>query len=301
MLGSVEVVRILEWQGPFAPTAGLLPSMPAGLWSDNENWLAPEHWDPKSGMAVMALQTWVLRSGGRTIVIDTGMGNGHARPSTPAFDRWEGNLPGLLANNGIAADDVDVVVNTHLHVDHVGGNTIGIEEGWAPAFPRAQYLIPLADDAFFGPGNKYGNATQPDGPAIYEDSIAPIHRAGQAIVWEDFYRIDGNITLESAPGHTPGSSVLRLASGSDRAVFVGDLIHSPLQVFDPLCSSTNCLAPEQAALTRQRVLHRAADTGELMFPGHFAGPGAVEVRKEHGDLTLGAWADLSGRREHESS
>ncbi|GAA4524690.1 MBL fold metallo-hydrolase [Amycolatopsis samaneae] len=292
VLGEVEVIRVVEWHGPFLPTTGLVPDAPAEVWRDNEDWLAPDHWEPGSDRAVLAVQSWVLRSEGRTVLIDTGVGKGRERPGSPPFHHWRSDLPALLANAGVDPREVDVVVNTHLHVDHVGGNTVAADGEWVPAFPRARYLIPAADDRFFGPDNAYGNGAQADGRAVYEDSVAPVHRAGQAVLWENEYRIDEHLTLEAAPGHTPGSSVLRLASGHDRAVFVGDLLHSPVQLLDPSCNSAACLAPEQAAASRGRVLHRAADERELLVPAHFGGAGAVEVRRGNGGLTLGPWASF---------
>ncbi|WP_312867942.1 MBL fold metallo-hydrolase [Amycolatopsis pithecellobii] len=290
MLGDVEIIRVVEWQGPFAPAPDLLPEIAGELWKDNEGWLVPDHWQPNSDRAVMAVRTWVLRSGGQTVLIDTGMGDGHERPSTPEFDLWRGDLLGGLARVGVSPQDVDVVVNTHIHVDHVGGNTVDAGGEWVPAFPHAEYLIPAADDAHFGPGNAAGDGLQSDDRLIYADSIAPIHRAGQAVLWDGRHRIDEHLVLESAPGHTPGSSVLRLASGNDRAVFVGDVLHSPMQILHPDCSSSTCLAPEQAARTRQRILHQAADERELLVPAHFGGTGAVEIRRDNGGFIPGEWA-----------
>lgn len=159
-----------------------------------------------------------------------------------------------------------------------------------PTFPNARYLIPAADDFYFGPDNSYGNGRREDDRLIYEDSIMPVHRAGQTVLWDGTHRIDEHLTLESAPGHTPGSSVLRLASGSDRAVFVGDLLHSPVQILTPSCNSCFCLDAEQAVASRRRILQRAADEGELVVPAHFGGAGAVEIHQEGSGFTLGRWA-----------
>ncbi|MGI5440417.1 MBL fold metallo-hydrolase [Streptomyces shenzhenensis] len=293
VLGDVEVIRVVEWQRPFAPASGIVPEAAADVWKDNEDWLAPDHWEPDSDWAVLALQTWVLRSSGRTVLVDTGAGNGRERPGMPPFHRCQGDFLGLLARADVRPQDVDVVVNTHLHVDHVGWNTVDADGEWVPTFPHAQYLIPAADDFHYGPDNAYGNGLQAVDRLIYEDSIAPIHHAGQAVLWDGLHRIDEHLTLESAPGHTPGSSVLRLVSASDRAVFVGDLVHSPVQILQPCCNSNACLAPEQAAASRRRVLQRAADERELLVPAHFGGTGAVEVRQERGGFTLGPWAAAS--------
>jgi len=298
VLGDVEVIRVVEWHEPFLPASAMFPGAAAGVWKDNEDWLAPDHWEPDGGLVVLALQSWVLRSGGRTVLVDTGAGDGRERPGMGPFHQSRSDFLGLLARAGVHPQDVDVVVNTHLHVDHVGWNTVdadGQGDGqWVPAFPNAQYLIPAADDFHYGPDNAYGNGVQEVDRLIYEDSIAPIHRAGQAVLWDGLHRIDEHLTLESAPGHTPGSSVLRLASGSDRAVFVGDLLHSPVQILDPCCNSSACLDPEQAVASRRRILGRAADERELLVPAHFGGAGALEVRRDSAGFVLGPWAAAAG-------
>ncbi|MGC0317379.1 MBL fold metallo-hydrolase [Kitasatospora acidiphila] len=290
MLGDVEVIRVVEWQGPYMSVRALVPGFPAERWQDNEGWLAPDHWVPDGDQAIVALQTWVLRSGGRTVVVDTGVGNGRERPSSPTFHHWQGDFLGRLAQAGVRPEEVDVVVNTHLHVDHVGWNTMDAAGEWVPTFPNAEYLMPAADDFHYGPDNAYGNGRRVDDRLIYQDSIAPVHRAGQSVLWDGSHRIDEHLSLESAPGHTPGSSVLRLESGGDRAVFVGDLLHSPVQILAPSCSSCLCLDPAGAATSRRRVLERAADLRELVIPAHFGGTGAVEVRRAGGEFTLGRWA-----------
>ncbi|MEU4658496.1 MBL fold metallo-hydrolase [Streptomyces sp. NPDC023723] len=289
-LGAVEVIRVVEWHEPFLPASGMFPGAGAEVWKDNEDWLAPDHWEPDGDLAVLALQSWVLRSGGRTVLVDTGAGNGRERPGMGPFHRSRSDFLGLLARAGVRPQDVDVVVNTHLHVDHVGWNTVDADGQWVPTFPNAQYLIPAADDFHYGPDNAYGNGAREADRLIYEDSITPIHQSGQAVLWDGIHHIDEHLALESAPGHTPGSSVLRLASGSDRAVFVGDLLHSPVQILDPCCNSNACLAPEQAVASRRRILGRAADERELLVPAHFGGAGALEVRRNSAGFALGPWA-----------
>lgn len=290
VLGDVEITRVIEARGPFAAARDLVPQSGAELWKENEEWLAPDHWQPDADQAVLALQTWVLRSGGRTVLVDTGVGNGRERPGSPLFHRRQGDFLADLAAAGVLPEEVDVVVNTHLHADHVGWNTVDADGEWVPAFPNARYLVPAADDAHFGPRGGYGGGAREIDRLVYEDSVAPVHRSGQAVLWEDSHRIDDRLTLEAAPGHTPGSSVLRLESGTDRAVFVGDMLHSPVQVLRPSCNSCFCMDAAQAADTRRRTLGRAAERGELVVPAHFGGTGAFEVREEGGRFTIGAWA-----------
>ncbi|MCC0574615.1 MBL fold metallo-hydrolase [Streptomyces californicus] len=289
-LGEVEVIRVVEWQGAYLPSAEMFPTAPAGLWEENAEWLVPDHWRRGEDRIVVALQSWVLRGGGQTIVIDTGVGHDRDRPGMGPFHRGRSRLLALLGEAGVPPESVDFVVNTHLHVDHVGWNTVDAGGDWVPSFPHATYLIPAADDAHYGHAQEHGHRLRPADRLVYEDSVAPVHRAGQSLLWEGTHTVNDFLTLESAPGHTPGSSVAWLRSGGDRAVFVGDLVHSPVQILAPCHHSNSCLDPERAARSRRRVLARAADERALLVPGHFGGPGALEVSRAGGGFALGAWA-----------
>nr|WP_260616110.1 MBL fold metallo-hydrolase [Microbispora sp. KK1-11] len=110
------------------------------------------------------------------------------------------------------------------------------------------------------------------------------------MLWEDTYRIDGNLLLEAAPGHTPGSPVLTLRSGADRAVFVGDMLHSPVQVLEPRWKSCFCDDLQLAAKMRRAHLARAAELRELVIPAHWPGQGAAEIRKDGEGSAISAWA-----------
>ncbi|MDQ0379498.1 MBL fold metallo-hydrolase [Amycolatopsis thermophila] len=296
-LGEVEVTKVVEWQGEIAPARVIVPDSPPEIWQDNASWLAPDHWRPDTGAYHAAVQTWVLRSEGRTILVDTGVGNDRNRPQIPLFDHLRTDFLDRLAEAGVRAEDVDVVVNTHIHYDHVGWNTELRNGKWTPTFPNATYLIPRVDQVYFDPRNAHRRPTPRDAQEqrrrdgsliVYADSIAPV--LGRAVLWEGTYRIDRNLSLEPAPGHTPGSSIVRLSSGTDRAAFVGDLLHSPVQILRPQYNSCFCENPQQAAETRRRVLERAADTGELVVPAHFAGAGAAEIRRDGSRLTISRWA-----------
>ncbi|GHC34368.1 MBL fold metallo-hydrolase [Streptomyces cinnamoneus] len=302
-LGGVDVTRVVEWHAPVAPTTDIFPASTPRMWQDNASWLAPDFWDPQTDALVANVQTWVLRSGGRTILVDTGLGNDKERPHMPAWSGLRTDFLGRLLAAGVRPEDVDVVVNTHVHADHVGWNTRLVNGEWVPTFPNATYLIAKADFDYWNPagngrrrGALGGVGIDLAGGNMFEDSVAPVHRAGQAVLWEDGYRIDEHLSLEPAPGHTPGSSVLRLESGTDRALFIGDLVHSPLQIAHPECDT--CLSEDQVAATRSRlrILEQAAETRALVFPAHLPGHGGAEVRRDGGGFAVTRWAPFDRTR-----
>jgi glyoxylase-like metal-dependent hydrolase (beta-lactamase superfamily II) len=279
-VGDVTATR-LELQDSTALTAAeFFPGIEPALWAANRAWLHPDHWDATTGRVRVVVQSWLLRSGGLTVLVDTGLSPTPTRAGVPAG----GSLPAALAAAGVAATDVDIVVCTHLHPDHVGGNTRHDGGEPVPAFPRARYLFSRPDVEFFDPRGLT------EGPgrsaAVFAESIGPVLRSGQALVWDGSHTIDERLSLRLAPGHTPGSGVLAVESGTERALFVGDLLHSPVQVLDPSAASCFCHDPAAAARSRRQVLGRAADERALMVPGHFGGAHAVRVRRAGNGFVL---------------
>ena len=191
----------------------------------------------------------------------------------------------------MAPQDVDVVINTHLHLDHTGWNTHLQDGQWVPAFPNARYLMPKTDFDFWNPANGHVSAVLGQGnDGSFIDSVEPVYQAGQAVLWEDSYTIDSSLHLEPAPGHTPGSSVLKLHSGSDRVVFAGDTVHLPVQFLEPDCSSSLDEDPAIARATRLAVLGWAADNGALVMPAHVGGAGGAELTRDGTKFAIKRWA-----------
>ncbi len=300
-LGNVTITRVVEWSGAIRTAHEILPDTPPETWQQHRDELAPDFWNPDDDAYLCAIQSWVIRSEGRTILVDTGAGNDRDRPQVPQFDHLATPFLDTLARAGVRPEDVDVVVNTHVHYDHVGWNTHLVDGEWVPTFPNATYLIPAIDRRYFDPENEDRRPTprtdadrlrRHGSTLVFNDSVAPILRHGLATLWEHEYRIDDHLTLAPAPGHTPGSSVLALRSGHDRAVFVGDLLHSPAQFFGPHANSCFCEDPRQARDTRLRVLTEAADTRSLLVPAHFPGHGAAEIRRDGNAFAVREWAPL---------
>ncbi len=291
VLGDVSITRVVEYYGSveLAP-ATFFPDAPEQAWREHATWLEPDFVDLASEECVSAIQTWLLRSEGKTILVDTGVGNDKERPYAPIWSRRQTDFLGELARAGVQPGDVDLVVNTHLHVDHVGWNTRLEDRTWVPTFPNATYLMPARDFEFWNPENGHVSRLGRGNQNVFEDSVAPVYEAGQALLWDDGHVIDGNLRLELAPGHTPGSSVLALESGGDRALFVGDLLHSPLQAVAPDVNSCFCEDPAETRATRRRLLGRADDTNSLVLPAHWGGSGGAEVKRNGGTFDIAAWA-----------
>jgi glyoxylase-like metal-dependent hydrolase (beta-lactamase superfamily II) len=289
-LGEVEITRVYEQRVVRLPRAVVFPDVDPVLWRRNAGWLEPDFWDAGADDVVFSMQTWVLRSEGRTILVDTGIGNGKERPAMPVFHRLDTDFLDNLAAAGVRPDDVDLVVCTHVHADHVGWNTYWSGDEWLPTFRNADYVISRADFDYWNPANGHPTRSGPRMANVFEDSVAPVHRSGQTVLWEDHHDIDANLRLEPAPGHTPGAAVLSLRSEADRAVFVGDLLHTPLQIVEPAVSP--CFDEDEALsrVTRRRVLDSIVADNALMLPAHFPAGGAVEVSRDGDGYAVKNWA-----------
>jgi glyoxylase-like metal-dependent hydrolase (beta-lactamase superfamily II) len=298
--GDVQVQRVVEWIGPIRTVGDLFPDTPADVWRDGRDWLQPAFTDD-DGAYRAAIQTWVLRRGGLTVLVDTGVGDGRERPQAPAFSGLRTGFLDRLAAAGIDRDEVDVVVNTHIHYDHVGWNTMHDGTDWIPTFPNARYLVPARDRELFRPeAADRMPAPRTDDERlrlegirqVYADSITPIEEAGQLQPWDGELEIADGIRLELAPGHTPGSSVLWLEEG-DGAVFVGDLTHTPVQIHRPDDACAFDLDADQARASRRAVLARAARTGATVLPAHYPGHGGATLAADGDGYRIDAWAEFA--------
>ncbi|MEU7486952.1 MBL fold metallo-hydrolase [Streptomyces sp. NPDC042319] len=293
-LGNVSVTRVWEYFGSVDMTPGtFFPESPKEVWEGGDSWLTPHFLDSDTNLVNSAIQTWLLRSEGKTILVDTGVGNHKERPYAPVWSHLETDFLANLARAGVAPEDVDIVINTHLHIDHVGWNTYLDGRQWVSTFPNATYLMPKDDFDFWNPENGHKPLLGRGNQNVFEDSVAPVHRAGRTLLWENSHQIDAGLRLDAAPGHTPGSSVLTLTSGTDRAVFVGDMLHSPVQILEPDTNSCFCEDPAGARATRRKVLGWAADNNALVIPAHLGGHGAAEVVRDGSKFAIKGWAPFA--------
>ncbi|MDM8355894.1 MBL fold metallo-hydrolase [Pandoraea communis] len=226
--------------------------------------LAPASLDIGQRRVSMRTHLWVVEINGLTVVVDTGIGNGKVRPFSALFDRLDNPVLERFAAAGFRTAQVDYVLVTHLHVDHVGWNTHWKDGRWQPVFENATYVFGQRERDFF--------ATQEGEPRrmVFEDSVKPIIDAGQARVVPDAVcDVVEGIRLLPTPGHSVGHMAIEITSNGQTALFSGDVMHSPLQVYRPAWNSTFCRNQEEARASRAWLLDRAARTEAIVFPAHF--------------------------------
>ena len=278
--GSIEIQAVEEWSGLYRDPLEMYPDATPEIVARHRDWLVPEAMDAETGRMLFAFQSYLLRTGRTTILIDTCVGEDKDRPGRPDWHRkkwpWLDNLKAA----GIAPEEVDFVMCTHLHVDHVGWNT-KLEDGrWVPTFPNASYLFGEIEYRHWEAEYKNLDFMR----EVFADSVLPIMEAGKATLIGADYEIDTGLTIEPSPGHTPGHISLNVNSGGQHAVFSGDLMHHPLQVPEPQLSSMFCSDAEQSRRTRTAFVERYADSDTVILPAHFPGRSAGRI-KDHGGIT----------------
>jgi glyoxylase-like metal-dependent hydrolase (beta-lactamase superfamily II) len=280
-VGACTVTRIEEQLGPasFAP-AQYFDRFDPELLVRHQSWLEPHHYLGASGQLVTSVHAWLIRTPRHTILVDACSGNHKQRPWWPRFH--ELNTPFLerLAAAGVQPDDVDYVMCTHLHADHIGWNTRLVAGQWVPTFPNARYLFSRTELEHWDPARLAPGVEDPPRRIAFVDSVQPVLEAGLVLPVDGTHSIDDTLRLEPAPGHTPGHMALHLADGGAGGVFCGDAIHHPLQICAPAWNSRFCEAPEQARATRWRLLSACAEHGHWLFPTHFGAPHVAAVQPQ---------------------
>lgn len=228
---------------------------------------------------VMNLESLDMIVDGRRVVVDTGVGNAKTRANPAGHDLDTPYLDELTAA-GFPPDDVDLVVLTHLHTDHVGWNTRREDDGWVPTFPNARYVTSDVEWAYWR-SVELGD----ERARMFDDSILPIRDAGlldTVDVGPEACEIAPGLRLLPAPGHTPGQVVVALRDGEDEAVISGDAVHHPLQISRPELTTGADVDPATTVSTRRSLLARLAARRTLLLGTHFTHPVAGRVREEAG-------------------
>jgi glyoxylase-like metal-dependent hydrolase (beta-lactamase superfamily II) len=205
-------------------------------------------------------------------VVDTCVGND--KPRGAPFGALSTNFLQDMEGIGWTRDSVDAVVCTHLHVDHVGWNTMLVDGKWIPTFPKARYLIGRRE---FEHWNAEKDA---ENQQILSDSVRPILDAGLAELVELDHRISPEIRLVPSTGHTPGHVSVMIESEGESAVITGDMSHHPCQLAHPDWSPMFDSDREASAATRARLFAEWADKPILVIGTHYAAPTAGHIRRD---------------------
>lgn len=279
-LGTAKLHRIIDLD-PFRLAMNFL--MPAADIEEMRPYralLEPDHLDFSTGEVLLGLHSLVLRVGGLNVLIDTCVGEHKPRPRrTDWHQREASGYLERLAAAGLSPDDIDIVLCTHLHADHVGWNT-RLENGrWVPTFPKARYLIGKAElahwqaEELLNPGGHNHGA--------YADSVLPVVEAGMVETVEDGFELSDGARLIGLPGHSPGQVGLCLdCAGGRQAFFCGDVVQTPVQVLRPEWSSQFCSEKPLAEQTRVKLFDQAAENGSLVIPAHLRNAWAMRIKRE---------------------
>ncbi len=268
-VGDLSIHRVIESEGPLFDPLMFFPTLTREMLDENASWLKPDFIDPASGQLMLCIQSYIVRTKHHTILIDSCNGNHKARPEFPFWDhmtsdRYEKNL----AAAGVGFADIDFVMCTHLHLDHVGWNT-RLENGrWVPTFPNAKYLFGERELAFWTEQEKTDPGKQP----WILDSVLPIVEAGRHQVVSSDHELNDVVKLMPTPGHTIGHFSVRVGKPGADAIIAGDMVHSPVQVRYPELAMFADYDGEQGVATRRDLFGKICDTSTLLCPAHFPSP-----------------------------
>jgi glyoxylase-like metal-dependent hydrolase (beta-lactamase superfamily II) len=264
-LGALTIYRVVEQEAAVFDPLPFFPTLTKEMLAENLGWLQPVYFD-LSGRLVLCIQSYIVRTPHHVILIDSCVGNHKPRPAHPFWnmmvsDRYERNL----AATGLTTGDVDYVMCTHLHVDHVGWNT-RLEGGrWVPTFPKAKYVF--ADREL-----EHWTARQRQDPAScpwITDSVLPIVEAKRVELVKSDHALNDLVKLMPTPGHTIDHYSVQIGKPGEDAIITGDMIHTPLQARYPEIGMFRDYDSRQAGETRRKVFDRVCESPTLMCTAHF--------------------------------
>lgn len=262
-VGDIRVTKVVEHELPVA-LDGLLSDVPPGI-VERTPWLRPDFVDD-DGAARLSIHGLVVDTGQQRVLVDTCVGAFREGLALPAM---ASRFLDELAGAGYRPEDIDVVVCTHLHFDHVGWNTRLVDGEWVVTFPNARYLFGRVEwEHWSVTAGDYSNV---------DDTVRPVLAAGQVDLVESDHVVGPGVRLVPTPGHTPGHVSVVVEDGGRRAVITGDLAHHPLQFAAPDVTMPADSDGEAAAATRRAFLAERVVDGALVIGTHFGGRTAGHV------------------------
>ena len=265
-VGNVEIMQLSDGMLEF-DLCNFFPTIPGEDWRGHESHLTPEH------KVRFNLGSYLIRSNGRNILVDTGLG---PRPAETPDVPWGELLRDFEAKN-VRVDDIDMVVMTHLHRDHVGWNLKKEGGRYVPTFPKARYWMSRKDwDACHQPD------VQPTRFPNAPDCVWPLQDLGLIEFMEGEHTITPELTAVPTPGHTPGHVSIMVTSKGERALVLGDAAHNPVQLDQTDWVSRADMDPEITRQTRRVLFDRLEREQILVAAGHFEAPGFGRIVRLEG-------------------
>jgi len=268
-IGDVTITRIVDTIWPISPRflfdqidRDTLAGIP---------WLKPNFVD-KDGQMLLSIHALLVESQGQKIIVDTCLGNDKKERFVSDWNLRKGDFLQQLASAGFPRESIDTVLCTHMHVDHIGWNTMLIDDKWEPTFKNARYLYAKEEWAY----NEAINPPQTE----YLDSVKPVADAGLVDLVDHSHNVTEEVFLEPTPGHTPGHVSVHIRSRGEEAVITGDMTHHPCQFTNPDWSSRVDFDRVQSSHTRQEFYARYADRPVLIIGTHFATPTAGHIVRD---------------------
>jgi len=197
-LGDIEITRVLEFEAALFEPAAIHPDVTPEILERHRRWLEPRLLNPASGLMVFAFHSTVIRTPRATILVDTCSGNDKERPHKQRYHQRNWPYLANLAAAGFAPEDIDYVLCTHLHADHVGWNTRLVDRRWVPTFPNARYLFAQQEWEHWQRAESRARYTT---DPYFEDSLLPVMESGQAQLVASDYAFDDSVWIEPWPGH----------------------------------------------------------------------------------------------------
>lgn len=235
------------------------------------NWMQP-HFMNEAGDLIFSVHALVIDTGERKIMVDTCIGN-DKQLAVPDWDQMQTSFLDDIADAGYPAGEIDTVLCTHLHVDHVGWNTMLVDGDWVPTFPNARYLYAKKEWQHWD-----ANEDSIEIGPVMQQSIRPIVDAGLTDLVDAEHQVCAEVRLVPTPGHTPGHVSVHVSSEGKEALITGDFTHHPVQLSRPEWAS---VADDDQAMgleTRLRMFSQYVDSDTLIIGTHFPTPTAGLIR-----------------------
>ena len=271
-VGEVTITRILELEAT-GGTRFILPQATPEV-VRGIGWLAP-HFADETGRLRMSVHALVVDTPSTRIIVDTCIGNDKPR-DIPNWSHLQTSFLSDLEAAGFPRESIDLVLCTHLHVDHVGWNTMLVDGAWRPTFPKARYLIGRTEFDYWR--DEQVNVDPAKSP--FQDSVKPVWDAGLVDLVDTDHQVCPEVSLEPTLGHTPGHVSVRIRSQGQEALITGDFTHHPCQLAHPEWASAADFDPSASTQTRQRVFGELAGSQVLVIGTHYAAPTAGRVVRD---------------------